>query len=169
MTVHDYLMETYQGFSQGQPFRPIQIDLNTHTVQVGTQVLVRHGCLMPKRHPLLEGLIHFDGDPYAEIERLYAQYKRSVPTRREPLSHGAFRALSSDQLTMQELENNMSRPEARLRLESFICLGACAGIIPWREPRHFFWQGHDPDCIVYREWIVLKEEPHEVPQTESHA
>lgn len=166
MTVHDYLMETYQGFSQGIPFERISIDLNSHTICIGQRILVERGRLVQQKDVALDGLIAFSGDPYAEIERLYAQYKRSVPTRQEPLSRGAFKALSSDQLSMEELEHNMSRLEARLRLESFICLGACAGLIPWHIPKHFFWQGKDPDCIIYRHWIVAdeKEGPHELQE-----
>ena len=107
----------------------------------------------------MDGLIAFDGDPYAEIERLYARYKRSVPNRHEKLNKGYFKALSSDALTMEELMDNMPRPQARLELEGFILLASAAGLIPWKVPRRFFWQSpHDPDCIVYRDWIIHNEE-----------
>ena len=71
------------------------------------------------------------------------------------LNRGYFKALSSDALTMEELMDNMPRPEARLALEGFILLASVAGLIPWRNPRHFFWQSlTDPECIVYWDWIV---------------
>ena len=107
----------------------------------------------------LDGLIDFDGNPYAEIERLYARYKRSVPNRHEKLNRGYFKALSSDALSMEELMDNMPRPQARLELEGFILLASAAGLIPWQNPRHFFWQSsNDPDCIVYRDWIIHNED-----------
>ncbi len=103
----------------------------------------------------MEGLIDFDGDAYAEIERLYAQYKRSVPNRHVRLNRGFFKALSSDGLTMRELMDNMPRPEARMALEGFILLASVKGLIPWHNPKYFFWQSAtDPDCIVYRDWVM---------------
>ncbi len=157
MTLYDHLICTSKRCAQGEiPYEPISVNLNTRTIFCGEALLLDQGCITedaPSRD-----LICFDGDPYAEIERLYAQFKRSVPNKHERLNKGCFKALSSDALTMEELENNMPRNEARIRLEAFICLASCAGLIPWRIPRHFFWQGTDPDCIVYRNWI-LKEEP----------
>lgn len=156
MTLYDYLIRTCQRCAEGDiPYELISIDLNTRTILIGEQPVLHHGMLSDALR--VHGLICFEGDPYAEIERLYAQYKRSVPSRHERLNKGYFKALSSDALSMQELENNMRRTEARIRLEGFICLASCEGLIPWYIPRHFFWRGTDPDCIVYRNWI-LKEE-----------
>lgn len=46
-----------------------------------------------------------------------------------------------------------------MELEGFILLASAAGLIPWKNPRHFFWQSsNDPDCIVYRDWIIQNEE-----------
>lgn len=157
MTLYDYLIRTCQRCAEGDiPYEPISIDLSMHSIQIGERLVLSQGMLADDVH--MTGLIRFDGDPYAEIERLYAQYKRSVPSRHERLNKGYFKALSSDALSMHELESNMRRTEARVRLEGFICLASCAGLIPWHIPRHFFWRGTDPDCIVYRNWIVFKEE-----------
>lgn len=154
MTIYEHILETCAGFSRGdKPFQPIIINLDRRYITIGNHVLVRNGKMTTDPAPF-DGFIRFDGDPYQEIELLYQQYKRSVPSRQESLSKGPFKALSSDCLTMQELENNLPRFEARIRLEAFICLGACEGIIPWRVPTHFFWQGSDPDCIIYRDWIM---------------
>lgn len=156
MTLYDYLIRTCQRCAEGDiPYEHISIDLNTRTIQIGEQIVLHHGMLSDTLH--IRELICFEGDPYAEIERLYAQYKRSVPSRHERLNKGYFKALSSDALSMQELENNMRRTEARIRLEGFICLASCEGLIPWHIPRHFFWRGADPDCIVYRNWIIKEE------------
>jgi len=160
MTIHEHLLEACKRPAQeDKPFEEITINLDRHYVAVGNHVLVRNSKMTTDPAPF-ERFICFDGDPYREIERLYAQYKRSVPSKREALNKGPFKALSSDQLSMQELENNLPRYEARIQLESFICLGACEGIIPWYVPSYFFWQGADPDCIIYRNWITndLKED-----------
>ena len=70
---------------------------------------------------------------------------------------GYFKALSSDSLTMEELMDNMPRPEARMALEGFILLASMEGLIPWHNPRYFFWQSTtDPDCIIYRDWAVME-------------
>lgn len=156
MTLYEYLIRTCQRCAEGDiPYEPISIDLNTRTIRIGEQLVLQHGVLADDMH--LNELICFEGNPYAEIERLYAQYKRSVPSRYERLNKGYFKALSSDALTMQELENNMHRTEARIRLEGFICLASCEGRIPWPISRHFFWRGADPDCIVYRNWIIKED------------
>lgn len=163
MTIYEHLINTCEGFSHGnKPYEPIAISLDRRYIAIGNHVLIRNGEI-PAGAGTFDGFIRFEGDPYQEIERLYAQYKHSVPSRQESLNKGPFKALSSDQLTMNELKNNMLRLEARVRLEAFICLGACEGIIPWHIPSHFFWRGSDPDCIIYRNWILnenKEESPH---------
>lgn len=164
MTIYEYLIDTCEGFSRGEkPYEPIVIDLDRRYIAIGNHVIVRNGEILADAGTF-DGFIHFEGDPYHEIECLYEMYKRSVPSRQESLNKGPFKALSSDRLTMDELIHNMPRLEARIRLEAFICLGACEGVIPWRIPSHFFWRGTDPDCIIYRNWILndTKEEiPHD--------
>lgn len=157
MTLYEHLIHTCQRCARGEiPFEPISIDLNTRTIFCGNMPLLYRGCATESTPTI--PLIRFEGDPYREIERLYAQYKRSVPSRQERLNKGYFKALSSDALSMEELEHNLPRNEARIRLEGFICLASCAGLIPWHVPRHFFWRGAHPDCIIYRKWIEFEEE-----------
>ncbi len=66
----------------------IQFDLARKSIQSGNLYIVRDGRLALRKVFLGDGaiceiyeLIAFDGDPYAEIERLYAQFKHSVPNR----------------------------------------------------------------------------------------
>lgn len=165
MTVYEFLKQAAQSHSAvvgGGRTDEIRCDLATHSITSGTKAIVENGCVVLPAIVLengdtftLDGLIDFDGDPYAEIERLYAQYKRSVPNRHEKLNEGYFKALSSDALFMEELMDNVPRPKARLELEGFILLASAAGLLPWQNPRHFFWQSPtDPDCIIYREWVL---------------
>lgn len=168
MTVYEFLIHAAQAYTNildGGKTDELQFDLTRKSIQSGNLYIVRDGRLALRKVFLGDGaiceldeLIAFDGDPYAEIERLYAQFKRSVPNRHERLNKGNFKALSSDALTMRELEENMPRLQARYALEGFILLASAAGFIPWHVPRHFFWQSAtDPDCIIYRDWIIKEE------------
>lgn len=154
MTVYEFLKQAAQSHSADD----IRCDLEKHSIWIGARAIVQEGRIVVPRDAFpLDGLIYFTGDPYAEIERLYAQYKRSVPNRHERLNKGYFKALSSDALSMDELMNNPPRPLARLELEGFILLASATRLIPWRNPKHFFWQSQsDPDCILYRDWIISR-------------
>ena len=165
MTVYEFLIHTARSYSDvvnGGKTEEIRIDLTHKSIWSDKLCIMRNGQLLRQSIRLesgevckLEGLIDFEGDAYGEIERLYAQFKRSVPNRHVKLNKGYFKALSSDSLTMQELMDNMPRPEARMALEGFILLASVNGLIPWHNPKYFFWQSAtDPDCIVYRDWIV---------------
>lgn len=169
MTVYEFLVhasQTYSAVVGGGKTEDIMLDLKSRSIRSRKRLILQNGIIVRPAVYLengekleLNGLIDFSGDPYAEIERLYAQFKHSVPNRHVRLNKGYFKALSSDSLTMQELTDNMPRPQARLELEGFILLASAAGLIPWHVPEHFFWQSaNDPDCIVYREWIMGKEE-----------
>lgn len=167
MTVYEFLLHaarSYSGVVNGGKTEEIRIDLTRKSIWSGRLPIMREGKLLWKSVRLengevckLEGLIDFEGDAYAEIERLYAQFKRSVPNRHVRLNKGYFKALSSDALTMEELMDNMPRPEARMALEGFILLASLSGLIPWHNPKHFFWQStDDPECIVYRDWVMME-------------
>ena len=169
MTVYEFLKQagqSHSGIVGGVRTDDIRFDLTARNIRSGKKTIVLDGkiacphiALENGETYILDGLIQFDGDPYAEIERLYARYRRSVPSRHERLNRGYFKALSSDALTMRELEENMPRLQARIELEGFILLASAAGLIPWENPRHFFWQSpDDPDCIVYRDWIIHDED-----------
>lgn len=167
MTVYEFLIHaarSYSGVVNGGKTEDIVIDLTRKSIWSGRLCIMRNGELLRQVIRLengevceLEGIIDFEGNAYAEIERLYAQYKRSVPNRHVKLNKGYFKALSSDSLTMGELMDNMPRPEARMALEGFILLASMEGLIPWHNPRYFFWQSTtDPDCIIYRDWVVME-------------
>ena len=140
MTVYEFLIHaarSYSGVVNGGKTEDITLDLTRKSIWSGRFCILRDGQIMYPSIRLdngevceLDGLIDFGGDPYAEIERLYAQFKRSVPNRHVRLNKGYFKALSSDALTMEELMDNMPRPEARIALEGFILLASVAGLIP---------------------------------------
>lgn len=140
--------------------RFVTISLREKCMMYDRIPIVENGVLVAQNAPLPDGsttsidsLMGFDGDPFAEVEKLYAQFKRSVPGKSEQLSKGCFKACSSDSLDYEELVSGMPRMEARLLLEGFIVLASSAGILRWKNQAHFYWQGADRDLILYREWI----------------
>ena len=157
MFVYDWLQKTALS---DEAFK-LDVDLATRMIRYGNTTIIDGGKLQSASITMsdesivqFEGVMAFAAEPYAEIEKLYAQFKRSVPNKHERLNKGNFKACSSDALTFQELENNMPRLNARLLLEGFIVSAASARLIPWRVPSHFYWQGADKDLIVYRNWIM---------------
>ena len=157
MTIHEWMSQVVET---DESYR-VETNLQTKGLQFAGLPLVERGIQTATHAPLpegcevpLNGLIHFEGDPYAEIERLYGQFKRSIPSRSDWLDRGNFKAVSGDSLTYAELEENMPRQKARILLEGFILLAAAAGILTWSNPRHFFWRGNDPDLIIYRDWVA---------------
>ena len=169
MTVYNFLTvaaKSHSAIVGGGKTDDISVDLNSGCIYSGSKMIVVEGEIAAPQIELTNGekydlnaLIEFEGNAYDEIERLYAQYKKSVPNRHVKLNKGYFKALSSDALSMKELTENVSRSQARLELEGFILLASAIGRIPWTNPEHFFWQSQvDPDCIIYREWILKKNE-----------
>ena len=98
MTVYEFLIHaarSYSGVVNGGKTEDINIDLTRKSVWSGRLCIMRNGKLLRQSIRLengkvceLEGLIDFEGDAYAEIERLYALYKRSVPNRHVKLNKG---------------------------------------------------------------------------------
>lgn len=172
MTLYEFLSHAATAHTSivgGGRTDELEFDLIRKSICSGRLHILRDGKLMLRKVYLengtifeLDNLISFEGNAYAEIERLYAQFKHSVPNRHERLNRGNFKALSSDALTMGELTDNMPRLQARYLLEGFILLASANNLIPWHCPRHFFWQSPaDPDCIIYKNWITLEEKTHE--------
>lgn len=157
MTVYEWL---YQIAETDEAYR-VQVDLQARTLQFQNKPIILDGkhvglqALRPDGEAVtFTGLVGNMDDAYVEIERLYAQFKRSVPGKSDKLDKGNFKAVSGDSLSYAELEENMPRQKARILLEGFILLAASAGVLTWKNPRHFFWRGTDPDLIIYREWVA---------------
>ena len=151
--VHDWLTET----AASADAYLLRIDLEKRRLQYKDTMVIDGGKMIAASVGVtvaFDGIMGLCDDPYAEIEKLYAQFKRSVPGKQERLNKGAFKAYSSDALSYEELEYNMPRQTARILLEGFIVLAASAGLLRWQNPKHFYWQGSDPDLILYRNWII---------------
>ena len=77
MTVYEFLKQAAQSHSAvvgGGKMDEIRCDLGTHSITSGTRAIVENGCVVLPLIALengktftLDGLIDFDGNPYAEI------------------------------------------------------------------------------------------------------
>ena len=92
---------------------------------------------------------------YKEIEKLYANYKHSYPSERSHSTHEYFKALTSEELSLEELVNGEERTLARARLEvNFLCW-VLNGSLKWQDNRQWFWQSKaDPELVILKEWVL---------------
>ena len=93
--------------------------------------------------------------PLEEIEKLYANFKRSYPSERSNYHlHDYFKALPADELTDEELVVGEERTVARAKLEaSFLCW-VMNGCLKWHDETKWFWIcPNEPDLVILRKWV----------------
>ena len=87
------------------------------------------------------------------IEELYHNFKHSVPSE-DDIETPYFKALALDELSDEDLANNINRQTAREKLESTLLVSVLAGTIVWGNPKRWFWQSpSDEDLIILRKWV----------------
>lgn len=150
MTYYEMLIKLAQS-----DYSKIYIDLKNKTLKVGKQLLIENGNI--KQNKVIVGDEVYECDELIsellDIDDLYKQYKYSLPSERDCDKH-YFKALTASLLTDEQLVYGMSRLEARVRLESYVMLGALAGLLKWENNDHWFWQSSkDKDFVVLRQWI----------------
>ncbi len=93
-------------------------------------------------------------DAYSEIEKLYANFKYSYPSERSYCSHDYFKALSAEELSLEELVDGEERTLARARLEISLLCWVLNGSLKWQDESKWFWQSKvDPELIILKEWV----------------
>lgn len=95
-------------------------------------------------------------DAYSEIEKLYMNYKLSYPSEHSKRSSREyFKALDSEEMSIEELVNGEERTLAKARLEAnFLCM-VLNGSLTWEDESKWFWQSNvDKELIILKEWIV---------------
>lgn len=169
-TVYDVLIELSKihknirmldGHSGGATDK-FKFDLDKKSVSNGVISIIGYGELLMDYIELSDGtvfkvagipLIDDTEDFYAKVEKLYNQYKYSVPTKLDNSCRGNFMALHSDDLSFRQLHENMNRTQARYELEAYVLLMALAGKIEWSNDKHFYWQSkNDRTLILFRDW-----------------
>lgn len=101
----------------------------------------------------MDRILCYFTDPWEIVEKLYANYKRSVPSATTKTNKPYFKADSVDDLTDNEMAFNMQRDLAQVILESFVLLSSLNGWLTWKNEKHWFWQGKDGDLVILKEWI----------------
>ena len=142
----------------------LMFNLQNKTIHNGVISFVDNGVLVCDRIELTDGttyeftgkeLVRSDEDFYETVEKLYHNFKYSVPTKRDNKCRGNFTAKHPDDLSFDQLMNGEKRPIARCKLEAYVILMAMTGQINWKNNKHFFWQSNnDKELILFREWCA---------------
>lgn len=150
MTYYEMLIKLAQN-----DYSKIYIDLKNKNLKVGKQLLIENG-------NIIQSKVIVGDDVYEcsvlmseclDIDKLYEQYKFSLPSERDGGNH-YFKALAPSLLTDEQLIYGMPRLEARVRLEAYVMLGSLAGLIKWENDNHWFWQSDkDKDFIILKSWM----------------
>lgn len=95
------------------------------------------------------------------IENLYRNYKYSNPSKETESfrDKSYFKALTEEELTMEQRVTGDPRDIAKARLEAFILCASLAGYLVWDDEimgGHWYYQGKDKDLVIMREWIDVK-------------
>lgn len=96
------------------------------------------------------------------IEKLYQNYKHSVPSERsESRRKCYFKALPEESLSDDDMLYCESREVARCRLELYILLMLIDRQLIWHpEWGTWFWQSpQDKDLIILRQWVEPQQTP----------
>lgn len=150
MTIYEELIKRV---GEGEPF---YVNFKNCSLKIGKKFIVADGIYDSERE-----LIKFqfsDMDTILEmIEGLYRIYKTSLPSERsENKRRTYFKALSTEEMTDEQLMFGDRREMAQARLEGFLLCMIIGGKFKWNEKvmGKWFWQSKvDPDLVILRSWI----------------
>lgn len=145
--------ELIERVDNGERFN---IDFEKRNMKVGRTYLIKDG--------------EYDKDKYMlslsnkatldiildNIEDFYNEYKYSMPSERsENKRKKYFKALSAEELSIDDMVNGKSREVAQCILEGYILVNILKGTLYWDEQLlgRWFYQGNDPDLIILKKWI----------------
>lgn len=144
----------------------IVFDLDSKTVTNKKFTIISNGRLVVDEINLTDGtfykvdekeLINCNGNFYDNLYCLFEQFISSVPGKRDSTIKSNFKALSVDKLSCEQIYKNMSRNEARVRLEAYIMLCAMTGFAKWEDDSHYFWKSDkDKRLILFKQWLVME-------------
>lgn len=165
MTFYEVLQTLAQfhiKFKTGGYSDLIHFDLKNKTVSNGKTVLMKDGKIVPQKIDFGNGIeieLYEDMelirrelpvDPYDVLEELYKQYKTSMEMPYSNYNRANFRAKRLNELSREEFNGSVGREIARIALEGYVLLTE----FPWKNEKHFFYQGKDKDLILYKEWAM---------------
>lgn len=141
-------MSIYAKFIQEveQKGKPFHVCLEKREMRIGNKWLIRDG--------KYEGeLIDNPGeDAVTEIERLYHQYKHSLPSRKSRDKY--FKALSAEELDEADWYVGEQREIAQARLEGYVL---CLILLDKLHIDGWFWKSKtEPDLVILADWVNAK-------------
>lgn len=146
MSIYNELIERVDN---GETFH---VDFEKRTMRIGKQMLIDNG-----EYDTSTPLIDFKGFVFEEIERLYHNYKYSLPSERSDNKRRKyFKALPIENIPDELLMNAERREVAQAKLEGFILCMVLMNIFTWDEFKmgKWFWQSKtDEDLVILRKWI----------------
>lgn len=123
------------------------IDLENSQMRLGRTYLVRDGTYTGILHDTLPGMTQ--NEVVTEIERLYSEYKRSLPGKRSRDHY--FKALPVSELSDWEMVVGEEREIAQARLEAFVL---CVKLLGKFQIDGWFWKSKlDPDLVILKAWL----------------
>lgn len=149
MTIYDELI---QRVSDGETF---YINFKNRSMKIGKKFLIADGVYDIERS-LIEYNCENITDVLYQIEKLYADYKYSLPSERSDSKRRKyFKALSVTELTDNQLMVAQRREIAQAKLEGFILCMYLNGKLKWtNEMGKWFWQSpKDPDLVILKNFI----------------
>jgi hypothetical protein len=146
MTIYEELI---QRVSDGETFH---IDFEKRTMKIGKHKIIDNG-----EYDTSKPLINFKGFVFETIEKLYQDYKYSLPSERSDSKRQKyFKALPIDDISDMQLMAAERREVTQAKLEGFILCMILMNTFTWDELTHgkWFWQSKtDEDLVILRSWV----------------
>ena len=145
--------ELIERVDNGEKFH---IDFEKRNMKVGRTYLIKDGEYDKDKYMLSLSSKATIDIILDNIEDFYNEYKYSMPSERsENKRRKYFKALSAEELSIDDMVNGKSREVAQCILEGYILVNILKGTLYWDEQLmgRWFYQGNDPDLIILKKWI----------------
>ena len=152
MTIYEELVKRV---SDGES---LYINFKNRAMKIGKKFLISDGVYETERQ-LVDCSCTNTREVLSEIEKLYEDYKYSIPSERSDGKHRKyFKAVSIDELPDDKLMTASRREVTRAKLEGFILCAILSEKFNWTdEMGSWFWQSKkDPDLVIIKNWIENK-------------
>ena len=151
MTIYEELV---QRVYDGETF---YINFKNRSMKIGKKFIIADGIYDTERR-LIDCELSDTAEILSNIERLYADYKYSLPSERSDSKRRKyFKALSMEELTDEQLMVAQRREVAQVKLEGFVLCMALNGKFKWtNEMGKWFWESKkDPDLVILKKFIEI--------------
>lgn len=145
--------ELIERVDNGERFN---IDFEKRNMKVGRTYLIKDGEYNKDKYMLSLSKKATIDIILDNIEDFYNEYKYSMPSERsENKRRKYFKALSAEELSIDDMVNGEPREVAQCILEGYILVNILKGTLYWDEQLmgRWFYQGNDPDLIILKKWI----------------